>query len=101
MKKQIVAVLAAVFFAAVCVPTIFSADEKTVQKEDVASVIKTKCVGCHDIKRTCSEIGEADAKEWKKIVDRMKERGAKLDESEAAKVIEYLSGLKDSKPLCP
>jgi len=52
MKKQIVAVLAAVFFAAVCVPAIFSADEKAVQKEDVASVIKTKCVGCHDTDET-------------------------------------------------
>ncbi|OQX01912.1 MAG: hypothetical protein BWK80_58985 [Desulfobacteraceae bacterium IS3] len=52
MKKQIVAVMAAVFFAAVCVPAIFSADEKAVQKEDVASVIKTKCVGCHDTDET-------------------------------------------------
>jgi cytochrome c5 len=101
MKKQIVAVLAAAFFAAVCVPVIFSAEEKAAQKEDIASVVKTKCVVCHDIKRTCSEIGEADAKEWKKIVDRMKERGAKVDEAEAAKVTEYLSGLKDAKVLCP
>jgi hypothetical protein len=30
MKKQIVAVLAAVFLAAICVPALFSADEKAV-----------------------------------------------------------------------
>lgn len=101
MKKQIVAVSAAVFFAAVCVPAIFSAEEKAAQKEDIASLIKGKCLVCHDIKRTCSEIGEADAEEWKKIVDRMVERGAKLDEAEAKKVTEYLSGLKDAKALCP
>lgn len=101
MKKQTVAVLAAIFALALCAPAIFSGEQKAEQKEDIASLIKGKCLACHDMKRTCSEIGEADAEEWKHILGRMVKKGAKLDEAEAKKMTEYLSALKEAKALCP
>jgi len=99
MKKQIVT-LSLVFITCLCF-SLASAEDKTEKKEDYPALIKANCVKCHDVGRVCSEIGKEDKEGWKKIVERMVQRGAKLNEAEQKGMIEYIGGLKDAKPLCP
>lgn len=51
-------------------------------------LVEERCVACHDLKRIYKE--KADKEEWEKIVDRMIKKGANLNESERALVLEYL-----------
>jgi len=100
MKKQIVTVsLSLVFVAWLCFSSAFAQD-KTEKKEDYPAVIKANCLKCHDVNRVCSEIGKEDKDGWKKIVERMVQKGAALNEARQKGMIEYLGGLKDPKALC-
>lgn len=60
-----------------------------------------RCSACHDTAPICGALGHRSPDDWQRTVDRMRAKGAKLDDEEAQAVAEYLSAAKPtSKPLC-
>ena len=53
------------------------------------ALVSERCTACHNLGRV--EKARKTAEEWKSTVERMKSKGAKLDESETEAVIEYLA----------
>jgi len=60
-----------------------------------------KCGACHGTARICERLGSRTPEVWKQTVARMTGNGAKLTQSEADSVAEYLATAKPgAKPLC-
>ena len=79
----------------VLLAVLIAACGNTSQETDSAGVLDGKalaeerCSTCHPYSRV--ESATKTPEEWKSNVERMVEKGAKLDEAEQAAVIEYLS----------
>ncbi len=56
---------------------------------DPASLVKTRCTVCHGIERV--DAAHHDRVAWQATVDRMRGKGAKLSDAEAASVVDYLT----------
>jgi hypothetical protein len=56
---------------------------------DGKALTEERCVECHDLQRV--EAAKKTPEEWKANVERMVDKGAKLNEAEQQAVIEYLS----------
>lgn len=56
---------------------------------DARALILERCTGCHDIAR----IKETtyDKAGWEASVQRMRDKGAKIDDAEAAAIVDYLA----------
>jgi hypothetical protein len=67
-----------------------------------AKLTAERCSACHSTGRICDKLGNRKPEVWKHTVQRMVSNGAKLSESEAAAVVDYLGCAKPgAKPLCP
>ncbi|MEF2146223.1 MAG: hypothetical protein V3573_12325 [Desulfovibrionaceae bacterium] len=56
-----------------------------------AAFIQERCVGCHDLARTCNKIGKKDLAAWEKSVSRMVDaHGANIVPATPAQVAAYL-----------
>lgn len=53
------------------------------------TLLEARCTVCHDLERVHKK--KDDAEGWGKTVDRMREKGAKLDDAERAAVVSYLA----------
>jgi len=53
------------------------------------TLLEARCTGCHDLERVQKK--KDDAEGWAKTVDRMRKKGAKLDDAERAAVVSYLA----------
>jgi cytochrome c5 len=53
------------------------------------TLLETRCTLCHTLERV--EKKKVDRAGWEKIVERMKEHGAKLDDDEREALVEYLT----------
>jgi hypothetical protein len=56
---------------------------------DGKALFEQRCGTCHGLDRVQNEGGNAD--QWKRVVDNMIQRGAKLNSDEAAAVVNYLA----------
>lgn len=60
------------------------------------SLVGTKCIGCHSTARVCEKLGKKSKSRWKRTINRMIDRGAKINTEEAAAILDCLdSGVKD------
>lgn len=90
MKRAVVVLVLTALLAALVV-----ACGNTSEKTDSAGVLDGKalaeerCAACHPYSRV--EAAAKTPEEWKSNVERMVQKGAKLDEAEQAAVIQYLS----------
>jgi nitrate/TMAO reductase-like tetraheme cytochrome c subunit len=52
-------------------------------------LVEERCVGCHAL--TIIETSQKTRQEWEETVDRMVAKGARLDDRQVEKVIDYLT----------
>ncbi len=66
-----------------------------------AALLTDKCTACHSTVRVCEKLGKKSKARWQRSVERMIERGAKLNADEAAALLVCLdSGTNDLKASC-
>jgi cytochrome c5 len=53
------------------------------------TLLEARCSVCHDLERVYKK--KDDAEGWDKTVDRMRKKGARLDDAERAAVVSYLA----------
>lgn len=56
---------------------------------DGKSLVEQRCIGCHGLDEVYGH--KHTREEWKKVIDNMVARGARLDDSERKLVLDYLS----------
>jgi mono/diheme cytochrome c family protein len=73
-----------------CTPTEGSAPEATTAIETLEgkAIVETVCTSCHSLSEVTS--ASYNREEWEITVERMIEKGAKLDSDQKALVIDYL-----------
>ncbi len=65
------------------------------------SLLMAKCTDCHNTTRICEKLGKKSKARWQRTIDRMTERGAKLNAEDAAALLVCLdSGAKDLQNSC-
>jgi mono/diheme cytochrome c family protein len=104
MKGEIGVVIVAIILLVLCFAIVPVQTKAAASNEDYGALIKNSCVACHGLKKVCSQVGKADGKEWKAIINRMAKKAVKknitLTDDQQTGMIKYLSTLKDSKTLC-
>lgn len=90
MKHMLLSVCAACAVCAFFVALSFSAAQTSKAMSDLGVLVQEKCVSCHGLAKTCTNLGKDEAW-WKITVDRMVKRGADLDESQAEQITVYLA----------
>src|SRR5262245_60620784 len=51
-------------------------------------IVNTTCISCHDIRKIQTKALDADG--WKKVVDPMIEKGAKIEKGDVPSLVSYL-----------
>lgn len=70
------------------------ADESAIRLKDApdADVVRNNCAACHSLDYPIANSGFLDAKGWNGVVTKMiKTFGAPIDETDAKKIVDYLS----------
>lgn len=66
-----------------------------------ASLTTAKCIECHSMARVCEKLGKKSKSRWKRTINRMIDRGAKISADESAALLDCLdSGIKDLQSVC-
>ncbi len=58
--------------------------------DDTGTLIKDKCISCHGLARTCTNLGK-DLVWWQATVIRMKERKTQIDDLQVVNIAVYLA----------
>jgi hypothetical protein len=65
------------------------------------ALLTAKCTECHSTARICEKLGKKSNSRWQRTIDRMTQRGAKLNAEEAATLLACLDdGAKDLQATC-
>lgn len=56
------------------------------------ALLTTKCTECHNTTRICEKLGKKSKARWQRTLERMTERGAKVNPEEAATLLRCLDG---------
>ena len=65
------------------------------------TLLTAKCTACHNTTRICEKLGKKSKARWQRTIDRMTERGAKLNAEEAAALLVCLdNGTKELQSSC-
>lgn len=59
---------------------------------DGKTLLEQRCTGCHSLEKAQS--GQRDLAGWQAVVDKMIQKGARLNEDEAKVLAEYLANLE-------
>jgi len=71
------------------------------QVKNPGDLVMYSCTVCHSLERVCASIGKKDTDAWNTTVTTMVGRGARIDQADIPKVVDYLAGLKPgAKPVC-
>ena len=83
------------------IPEACSTVPDQVKNPDPGDVVMNSCTACHSLERVCASIGKKDRDAWNTTVTAMVGRGARIQQTDLPKVVDYLAGLKPgSKPVC-
>ena len=52
-----------------------------------STLLTTKCTVCHNLNRICEKLGKKSTSRWQRTIDRMIDRGAKLNPDEKATLL--------------
>ncbi|MBA3015181.1 MAG: hypothetical protein KKD63_14230 [Proteobacteria bacterium] len=70
-----------------------STQPSTVSPDGVcASLVTAKCVECHSMARVCEKLGKKSKSRWSRTINRMIDRGAKINSDEIAALLDCLDG---------
>lgn len=73
----------------------------SIAEENPENLVKTKCTYCHNADRICKNFGRRGSSEWRATVSRMISKGARVDETEAAAIANYLvTARAENSTLC-
>jgi len=65
------------------------------------ALLTAKCVACHNTTRICDKLGKKSKARWQRTIERMTERGAKVNPEEAASLLRCLdSGTTELQASC-
>jgi cytochrome c5 len=67
----------------------YEPEAETPAKAATKTLLEARCTVCHSLERVYKK--KDDAEGWAKTVDRMREKGARLDDAERAAVAGYLA----------
>ncbi|MFQ3573554.1 MAG: hypothetical protein SNJ53_02855 [Thermodesulfovibrionales bacterium] len=60
-------------------------------KGDDASLLKDRCLSCHNLIPVCLKLGVRNYEQWKDSVIAMRKAGARLSDTEVEKISRYLT----------
>lgn len=69
-------------------------------KTDDLSVLKNRCLSCHNLAPICFQLGKRDFNAWKTTVEAMKKAGAKISASEGDRLAAFLSNQGQDAAFC-
>lgn len=65
------------------------------------ALLTAKCTACHNTTRVCDKLGKKSKARWQRTIERMTERGAKVNPEEAASLLRCLdSGMTELQASC-